>query len=342
MSEFKINELENDKDKQEAKWYIATTTTGFEEEAYKNIQDKVKAYLLGDVVKEMRLLKSREITIEIFDSIHNPPPKIMRNSKISTWEALPGNRYKKTTIKTVNRFPGYIYIKMIMLDDAWYTIRNTYGVTGFIGSSGKGAKPIPMSDFEVEKLFDLENNKDIIINKTPDLAYVEQSYAKEDQLDRKVEFLSSSEQLNIDGYFDSNLKNNELVNDDLNESTSVEKQIEKEALLEQKEYENEYLENHSQNVEVIEVEQKTQENKKSYQEIENAQETIGFDEGRSDQKDSSFIAGSSVMITSGSWKDAEGKIISIDSKNKKLKLLIDVFGRDTEIEVLFDEVSKDF
>ena len=48
-------------------------------------------------------------------------------------------------------FPGYILVEMVMSDEAWYIVRNTPGVTGFIGSSGKGAKPIPLSPEEVKK-----------------------------------------------------------------------------------------------------------------------------------------------------------------------------------------------
>jgi len=53
--------------------------------------------------------------------------------------------------KVRKMFPGYVLIEMIMSDEAWYVVRNTPGVTGFIGSSGKGAKPIPLSPEEVKK-----------------------------------------------------------------------------------------------------------------------------------------------------------------------------------------------
>ena len=49
-------------------------------------------------------------------------------------------------------FPGYILVEMIMTDEAWYVVRNTPGVTGFIGSSGKGAKPTPLQPYEVDKI----------------------------------------------------------------------------------------------------------------------------------------------------------------------------------------------
>ncbi len=49
-------------------------------------------------------------------------------------------------------FPGYILVEMVMTDEAWFIVRNTPGVTGFIGSSGKGAKPFPLSPAEVDKI----------------------------------------------------------------------------------------------------------------------------------------------------------------------------------------------
>ena len=54
--------------------------------------------------------------------------------------------------KVKKMFPGYILVEMIMNDDAWFIVRNTPGVTGFIGSSGKGAKPFPLTPMEVDKI----------------------------------------------------------------------------------------------------------------------------------------------------------------------------------------------
>ena len=57
---------------------------------------------------------------------------------------------EKERIKKI--FPGYILVEMVMSDEAWYVVRNTPGVTGFIGSSGKGAKPTPLQPYEVDKI----------------------------------------------------------------------------------------------------------------------------------------------------------------------------------------------
>ena len=49
---------------------------------------------------------------------------------------------RKTVMRKV--FPGYVLVEMIMTDDSWYVVRNTPGVTGFVGSSGSGSKPTPL------------------------------------------------------------------------------------------------------------------------------------------------------------------------------------------------------
>ena len=54
--------------------------------------------------------------------------------------------------KKKKMFPGYILVEMIMSDEAWYIVRNTPGVTGFIGSSGKGAKPTPLLPQEIDRI----------------------------------------------------------------------------------------------------------------------------------------------------------------------------------------------
>ena len=56
----------------------------------------------------------------------------------------------KKILKMKNLFPGYLFVEMVMTDEAWYVVRNTPGVTGFIGSSGGGAKPFPVGEQEIE------------------------------------------------------------------------------------------------------------------------------------------------------------------------------------------------
>lgn len=64
----------------------------------------------------------------------------------------PGMKNGKPTGKDAvkNLYPGYVFIEMIMTDDAWFMVRNTPDVTGFVGSSGKGTKPFPIPNEEIE------------------------------------------------------------------------------------------------------------------------------------------------------------------------------------------------
>ena len=54
--------------------------------------------------------------------------------------------------KKVNFYPGYVFVEMIMSDDAWFVVRNTPDASGFVGSSGKGTKPFPVSNEEIEPI----------------------------------------------------------------------------------------------------------------------------------------------------------------------------------------------
>ncbi len=145
-------------DNKYSQWYIATTIIGSEESIFNSLMDKITAYDFNDHVFGMKIINYKEVKIEFFDE-QNPPPKSMKNSKYIQWFALEDGRYKKVTTKVLNKFPGYIFINMIMTDEIWFIIRNTPGITGFVGSSGKGAKPIPISSDELENLFFKENEE---------------------------------------------------------------------------------------------------------------------------------------------------------------------------------------
>ena len=60
-------------------------------------------------------------------------------------DGLPTGKFRKK-----NLYPGYVFVEMIMTDYAWYVVRNTPGVTGFVGSSGKGTKPFPVPREQIE------------------------------------------------------------------------------------------------------------------------------------------------------------------------------------------------
>jgi transcriptional antiterminator NusG len=54
--------------------------------------------------------------------------------------------------KIVKIFPGYVFIEMVVTDDSWFVVRNTPGVTGFLGSSGGGTKPVPLPPEEINPI----------------------------------------------------------------------------------------------------------------------------------------------------------------------------------------------
>ena len=106
-------------------WYVVNTVSGYEY--------KVKEKL------EMMIVNSPEIQESIFRVI--VPEQTIVEYK---------DGVKKEKIKKM--FPGYVLVEMIMSDEVWFIVRNTQGVTGFIGSSGKGAKPFPLTPAEVDKI----------------------------------------------------------------------------------------------------------------------------------------------------------------------------------------------
>ncbi|HCX64649.1 MAG TPA: transcription termination/antitermination protein NusG [Eubacteriaceae bacterium] len=106
---------------EEAKWYVAHTYSGYENKVKANIQAAVE---------------NRNMHDQIFD-VHVPMQEVeeVKNGK------------RKTTQKKV--FPGYVLVKMIMTDESWYIVRNTRGVTGFVGPA---SKPVPLSKHELRSL----------------------------------------------------------------------------------------------------------------------------------------------------------------------------------------------
>ena len=117
-------------------WYVVNTYSGHE--------SKVKEYL------EMRR-ESMGMENNIFRVI------VPETTEVEIKDGVKKEKTKKM-------FPGYILVEMIMSDEAWYAVRNTPGVTGFIGSSGKGAKPIPLSPEEIDKILATEGMSRIDIS----------------------------------------------------------------------------------------------------------------------------------------------------------------------------------
>ncbi|HAA37542.1 MAG TPA: transcription termination/antitermination protein NusG [Firmicutes bacterium] len=102
-------------------WYVVHTYAGYENKVKTNLEKRVESMEMQD--KIFRVLVPMEKEYEV------------KNGK------------KKATLKKV--FPGYVLVEMIITDDSWYVVRNTPGVTGFVGP---GSKPIPLSPSEVAQI----------------------------------------------------------------------------------------------------------------------------------------------------------------------------------------------
>ncbi len=109
---------------QDKLWYVVNTYSGHEAKVAENL--KMRTESMGMENNIFRVIVPENTEIEIKDGV------------------------KKE--KTKKMFPGYVIVEMVMSDEAWYVVRNTPGVTGFIGSSGKGAKPTPLLPQEIDKI----------------------------------------------------------------------------------------------------------------------------------------------------------------------------------------------
>ncbi|MBM7646736.1 transcriptional antiterminator NusG [Scopulibacillus daqui] len=116
----------------EKNWYVVHTYSGYENKVKTNLEKRVESMGMSD--KIFRILVPVEEETEI------------KNGK------------KKSAMKKV--FPGYVLAEMIMTDDSWYVVRNTPGVTGFVGSTGAGSKPIPLLPEEAEAILKKMGIKD--------------------------------------------------------------------------------------------------------------------------------------------------------------------------------------
>lgn len=105
-------------------WYVVNTYAGHENRVKENLFRRVET--MGIEENLFRILVAEEAEIEFKNG--------------------------KKIEKMKNLYPGYLFVEMIMTDEAWYIVRNTPGVTGFIGSSGGGAKPFPVSPEEIESI----------------------------------------------------------------------------------------------------------------------------------------------------------------------------------------------
>lgn len=109
---------------EEKNWYVLHTYSGYENKVKNNLDSRAKSMGMEEYIFRVVVPEEEEI------------------------EAKNG---KEKVVKK-NEFPGYVLVEMIMTDDSWYVVRNTPGVTGFIGSHGSGSKPTPLLPDEVDRV----------------------------------------------------------------------------------------------------------------------------------------------------------------------------------------------
>ena len=105
----------------EVNWYVVHTYSGYENKVKANIEKTIENRHLEDQILEVRVPMEEVVEVK--------------------------NGTKKQVLRKL--FPGYVLINMIMNDDTWYVVRNTRGVTGFVGP---GSKPVPLTDEEMVNL----------------------------------------------------------------------------------------------------------------------------------------------------------------------------------------------
>ncbi len=105
----------------ESAWYVVHTYAGYENKVKANLEKRIESMDMGDRI--FRIIVPTEDQIE------------MKNGE------------KKVNKKRI--FPSYVIVEMVLTDESWYLVRNTSGVTGFVGTGGK---PIPLMEYEVQKI----------------------------------------------------------------------------------------------------------------------------------------------------------------------------------------------
>lgn len=116
---------------EKSRWYVVHTYSGYENKVKMNLEKTIENRGLHDLINDIQV--PMEEVVEVKDG------------------------KKKITQKKV--FPGYVLVQMIMTDESWYIVRNTRGVTGFVGP---GSKPVPLTEDEVlamgitEKVIDVD------------------------------------------------------------------------------------------------------------------------------------------------------------------------------------------
>jgi len=116
----------------EKAWYVVNTYSTHEKKVAGNLERRIESMGLSELI-------FRVVVAEVSSPVMDKETNLQKVDKEG-----------KAMFKMKNLYPGYVFVEMIMTDYAWYVVRNTPGVTGFVGSSGKGTKPFPIPREQVE------------------------------------------------------------------------------------------------------------------------------------------------------------------------------------------------
>lgn len=108
----------------EKRWYVLHTYSGYENRVKMNLESRAQSMQMDDYIFRVVVPEEKETEVK-------------------------NGKEKEVVHKT---FPGYVLVEMVMTDESWYIVRNTPGVTGFVGSHGAGSKPSPLLPEEINSI----------------------------------------------------------------------------------------------------------------------------------------------------------------------------------------------
>lgn len=115
-----VEEIESKK-----QWYVIHTYSGYENKVKENLESRITSMNMEKNIFRVMI----------------PEEQHAKKLKSGSEKLVP-----------TKVFPGYVFVEMIMSDEAWFVVRNTPNVTGFLGSHGQGSKPVPLSDEEAHRM----------------------------------------------------------------------------------------------------------------------------------------------------------------------------------------------
>lgn len=105
-------------------WFVLQTYSGYENKVKENLLQRAQTYNMLENILRVEI-PTQTVNVE-------------KNGKVKEVEE--------------NRFPGYVLVEMVMTDEAWFVVRNTPNVTGFVGSHGNRSKPTPLLEEEIRQI----------------------------------------------------------------------------------------------------------------------------------------------------------------------------------------------